>query len=58
MYEDNLFKILEMPRWKANVLRTVAWIIGFRKEYPYVITLNVDLDKIRAEKVKPKSDNT
>jgi|LakMenEpi03Aug12_release.lakeMendotaPanAssembly.Ray.scaffolds.fasta_scaffold2355114_2 hypothetical protein len=47
MSQDNLLKIQEMPRWKANVLRTVAWIIGFRKEYPYVITINMDLDKIR-----------
>lgn len=50
------FKILSMPTWKSKVLRAVAWILGYRGEYVYCITLNVDLDNMKAEKVKPKSD--
>jgi hypothetical protein len=46
----NVLEILEMPRWKSRVLRVVAWLIGYRDENVYVMTLNVDLDKLRAEK--------
>ena len=54
--KDDLLTIVDMPTWKAKVLKAVAWILGYRDEHAYVITLNVDLDKLKAEKVKPKSD--
>ena len=50
------FEILSMPTWKAKILKAVAWILGYRDEHAYVITLNVDLNDIKAEKEKPKSD--
>lgn len=53
---NELFNIVHMPTWKAKILKSVAWILGYRDEHAYVITLNVDLDKLKAEKVKPKSD--
>lgn len=54
--KDDLLTIVDMPTWKAKILKSVAWILGYRDEHAYVITLNVDLDKLKAEKVKPKSD--
>ena len=36
-------QILPMPKWKSKILNAVAWILGFRGEYCYVVTMNVDL---------------
>jgi hypothetical protein len=45
--------ILNMPNWKSNVLRAVAWLLGFRGEHVYVITMNVDLnDPEQVEELK------
>lgn len=49
-------EIVTMPDWKARILKSVAWILGYRNEHAYVITINIDLDKLKAEKVNPKSD--
>lgn len=34
---------VDMPEWKSKVLNAVAWLLGFRGEYAYVITLNFDI---------------
>lgn len=36
-------EILPMPKWKSKILNAVAWLLGFRDEYAYVITMSVDL---------------
>lgn len=39
-----VLQILNMPNWKSKVLRAVAWILGYRGEYVYCITMNYDLN--------------
>lgn len=45
------FQILEMKRWHSKVLRAVAWILGYRGEYVYCITLNLDLNSYKDAKI-------
>lgn len=33
------FDIIEMPKWKHRILNSVAWILGFRGENVWVITV-------------------
>lgn len=47
---ENLIEILEMPRWKSKVLRTVAWVIGMRGEHVYCVTMNIDLNDTKTAK--------
>lgn len=39
-------EILDMPEWKSRVLRAVAWLLGYRGEHVYCITLNMDLETL------------
>lgn len=47
---DNIFEILPMAMWKSRILRAVAWLLGYKGENVYCITLNVDLDKMVKDK--------
>ena len=40
-------EILDMPNWKSKILNAVAWMLGYRGEYAYVILINQDLEKLR-----------
>ena len=35
--------IVDMPEWKSKILNAVSAILGYRGEYVYVITMDVDL---------------
>lgn len=37
--ENEVFEVLDMPEWKSKLLNAFAWILGFRGEEVYVITL-------------------
>ena len=42
--EPLTLEILDMPSWKSKILNAVAWILGYRGEHAYVITMNLDID--------------
>lgn len=44
-YDGYPVEIAEMPKWKSKILNAVAYILGYRKENAYVITLNFDWHK-------------
>ena len=44
--------VLEMPNWKHRVLKSVAWILGYRGENVYCVTMNIDLEAKRDEQRK------
>lgn len=45
-------QILDMPEWKSKILQAVAWILGYRNEYAYVILLNIDLKNMSEQQAK------
>jgi hypothetical protein len=50
---DNIFEILPMSMRKARILRAVAWLLGFKGEHVYCITMNVNLNDYNdAKRVK------
>lgn len=38
-----MLTIVDMPEWKSKILNAVAAILGYRGEYVYVVTMDVDL---------------
>lgn len=44
--------ILDMPEWKSKIFQAVAWILGYRNEYAYVILLNIDLKNMSEQQAK------
>lgn len=40
-------EIVDMPDWKAKVLKIAAWILGYRGENAYVILIDKDLKQMR-----------
>jgi hypothetical protein len=49
---DDKLTILPMPMWKARILRAVAWILGFKGEHVYCITMNINLnDREEAKRI-------
>lgn len=50
-------QILDMPEWKSKILRTVAWMLGYRDEYAYVILLNINLKNMSEEDAKTLKSN-
>ena len=51
-------EILEMPNWKHDILRAVAWILGYRGENVYCVTMNIDLEAKRDEQRKLVGEQT
>lgn len=47
-----MLTIVDMPEWKSKILNAVAAILGYRGEYVYVVTLDVDLKNMSEEKAK------
>lgn len=39
--------IQDMPNWKSKILNAVAWMLGYRGEYAYVILINEDLNELK-----------
>jgi len=38
--------------WKARILRAVAWMLGFKGEHVYCITMNINLnDREEAKRI-------
>lgn len=52
-----VMQILDMPEWKSKVLRAVAWMLGFRGEHVYCITINLDLNSINSVKAYMQEDS-
>ena len=53
---------LDMPNWKSKILNAVAWILGYRGEHVYCITINMPPAKLHEyakgiDKVPPQSYN-
>lgn len=49
---SGVLEVLEMPNWKHDILRAVAWILGYRGEHVYCVTMNIDLEAKRDEQRK------
>lgn len=44
--EPVTMQVLHMPSWKSKILNSVAWILGYRGENTYVITMNINIDDL------------
>ena len=38
--------ILDMPAWKSKILNAVAWVLGYRGEHVYCITINMSPEEL------------
>lgn len=52
-------RVLDMPEWKSKILRTVAWILGYRGEYVYCVTINMSPEELKeyARSYKNEADS-
>jgi len=48
--EPVTMQVLHMPSWKSKILNGVAWILGYRGENAYVITMNINIDDLEEAK--------